>query len=79
MIPQKTSTPTGIADAINLAGSQAELASMLGVTQQAVSIWLVRGWVPLRRAQEIEVQFGIPRSRLINPRVMALIDVDGVL
>lgn len=70
---------TGIADAVNAAGSQADLAATLGVTQQAVSVWLARGWVPLRRAQEIEAQFGIARGRLINPRVMALMDLDSEL
>lgn len=73
MQQQSPLTPTGIADAIVAAGNQAELAAALGVTQQVVSRWLRRGWVPLRRANQIEQQFSIPRGRLANPRLMALL------
>ena len=69
------STSTGIAEALKQAGNQVALAERLGVTQQAVSIWLRRGWVPVRRALEIEAQFGIPRSRLISPRLADLVDL----
>lgn len=64
---------SGIADAIVAAGTQAELAANLGVTQQVVSRWLRRGWVPLRRANEIEQRYKIPRVRLANPRLIALL------
>lgn len=70
-----TSNLTGIADAVRRAGSQAILARHLGVTQQAVSMWLARGHVPLRRAVEIESQYGVPRARLINPRIADLVDL----
>lgn len=66
---------TGIADALKQAGNQVALAERLGVSQQAVSIWLRRGWVPVRRALEIEAQFGIPRARLISPRLADLVDL----
>lgn len=66
---------SGIADALKQAGNQALLAERLGVTQQAVSIWLRRGWVPVRRALEIEAQFGIPRAKLISPRLADLVDL----
>lgn len=61
---------TGIAAAIKAAESQAVLANTLGVTQQAVSAWLKQGWVPVDRAREIEMHYGVPRARLIDPRVM---------
>ena len=67
--------PSGIADALAQAGNQVALAERLGVSQQAVSIWLRRGWVPVRRALEIEAQFGIPRARLISPRLADLVDL----
>jgi transcriptional regulator with XRE-family HTH domain len=66
---------TGIADALIQAGNQAILAERMGVSQQAISIWLRRGWVPVRRALEIEAQFGIPRARLISPRLADLVDL----
>lgn len=66
-------TPSGIADAIVAAGNQAELASTLGVSQQVVSKWLCRGWVPLKRANEIEAKFSIPRGRLANPKILSLV------
>ncbi len=68
--------PSGVAEAVKAAGSQEKLAEKLGVSQQAVSIWLRRGWVPLRRAQEIEALFGVPRGRLINPRIADLVDLE---
>ena len=68
----------GIAEAIRLAGSRCLLAESLGVTQQSVSIWFRRGWALLRRAQEIEAQFGVPRTSLINPRIADLVDLPEV-
>lgn len=62
----------GIDLAVEAAGSQGKLAAQLGVTQQAVLRWVRLGFVPLRRAQEIEAAFGIPRARLADPRVLAL-------
>lgn len=68
----------GIAEAVALAGNQTRLAERLGVTQQAISGWLRRGWVPLRRAQEIEAVTGVARARLINPRIADYVDLpDG--
>lgn len=55
-------------------GSQEALAQKLGVSQQAVSEWVRRGWVPLKRAVEIEMLLGVPRAQLVNPRVLELID-----
>lgn len=68
---------TGIGTAVRLAGSQAELAGKLGVSQQAVSLWLRRGYVPLLRAQEIEALYGIARCQLINPRIKDLVDLEA--
>lgn len=69
-----TST-NGVRLAIRAAGTQQKLAALLGVSQQAVSAWLDRGWVPLRRAQEIEASLGVPRAKLINPRIADLVDL----
>lgn len=72
---ETTETPvvnnaTGIADAIGAALTQEALAGALGVTQQAVSAWLKQGWVPVDRAREIEMHYGIPRARLVDPKIM---------
>lgn len=74
----KTLKKNEVVRAVEVVGSQQKLADLLGVTQQAVSTWLRRGWVPMRRAQEIEAHTGIPRMGLINPRIADLVDVDGV-
>lgn len=66
---------SGISRAVTAAGTQDALAAKLGVSQQAVSTWVRRGWVPLRRAQEIEAEFGVPRAKLINPRIADLVDL----
>jgi len=64
---------SGIADAVMIAGGQSKLAQTLGVSQQAVSKWVRRGWVPLRRAGEIEQRFKVNRARLANPNLLILI------
>lgn len=66
---------TGIQQVVKEMGNQTELAKLLGVSQQVVSKWERQGFVPVRRALEIEAQFGIHRHRLINPRLSDLIDV----
>ncbi len=73
MAPEKS----GIAAAVEAASSQEALAQKLGVTQQAVSEWQRRGWVPPRRAVEIEMHFGVPRMSLVNPRVLELVGAGG--
>jgi DNA-binding transcriptional regulator YdaS (Cro superfamily) len=70
-----TTEETGIAAAVKAAKTQEALAEKLGVTQQAVSTWVRRGWVPLRRAIEIEMHYGVSRARLINPRIVDLVDL----
>jgi DNA-binding transcriptional regulator YdaS (Cro superfamily) len=64
----------GIHAALLKAGSQQVMANQLGVSQQAISIWLRRGWVPHRRAIEIEQTYNIPRARLISPRLIDLVE-----
>jgi len=64
---------TGIADAIVSAGGQGALARRLGVSQQAVSGWVKRGWVPVAHIVKVEAMCGVPRARLINPKHLFLI------
>lgn len=74
----KQSETSGIAEAVKLAGSQQKLAEQLGVTQQLVSSWVRRGYVTISRVVEIEAQYGIPRHRLIDPRLRDLVDAQEV-
>lgn len=69
------STKSGIEEAVKAAGGQVQMAEALGVTQQAVSIWVRQGWAPNGRIVEIETRFGVPRQRLINPRIADLVDL----
>lgn len=64
---------SGIAAAIAAAGTQIGLGRELGVSQQAVSQWIDQGWVPLVRAGQIEARYGIARTRLVNPKILALV------
>ncbi len=63
---------TGIEKAIELAGGASPLATKLGVSHQAVYVWLRKGWVPAHRALEIEKLFDIPRVELFKPELAAL-------
>lgn len=64
---------TGIAAAVAAAGTQIGLGQQLGVSQQAVNKWQQQGWVPLKRAGQIEARYGIARTRLVNPKILALL------
>ncbi len=69
---------SGIARAVARMGSQEKLAKHLGISQQAVSAWLKRGWVPPQRAREIEYHTGVVREHLLSPRLKQLFDIhDG--
>jgi DNA-binding transcriptional regulator YdaS (Cro superfamily) len=63
---------TGIQKAIDMAGGANPLAHKLGVSHQAVYVWLRKGWVPAHRALEIEKLFDIPRVELFKPELTAL-------
>lgn len=76
---QTTNVATGIADAITAAGSQALLGAALGVSQQAVAGWLKQGWVPTGRVVEIENQYGVPRVRLVDPKLLDAVSSENAL
>lgn len=75
-VPRATSA---VDKAVEKAGSWNKLAVALGVTRQAVGQWLRQGYVPLARAKEIEMQFGIPRNNLVSPKVRSSMGVGGEL
>lgn len=64
---------SGIRRAIKALNTQVELAARLGVRQQAVSAWVVQGFVPMNRAREISHMSGVPVADLVNPRVLKLL------
>jgi len=66
-------TISGVVLAVEKAGSQLQFAKDHGVTQQAVSAWVRRGFVPLRRARAIGDTYGIDWKLLVDPRVLELV------
>jgi DNA-binding transcriptional regulator YdaS (Cro superfamily) len=64
---------TGIKKAVDLAGGANALALKLGVTHQAIYVWMRKGWVPAQRALQIEHLFDIPRVELFKPELSALL------
>lgn len=75
---------TGIEQAIAKAAEQAQaggktrsgqvqLAEELGVSQQLISRWVIRGWVPPERVVEIEALYGISRKLLLKPSLVDLV------
>jgi DNA-binding XRE family transcriptional regulator len=75
IIRRKVNKANAVTRAVLAAGSQNKLADVLGVTQQAISLWEKRGWVPLDRVQEISILYDIPRGLLINPRIASMMDL----
>ncbi|KAK1548198.1 hypothetical protein Q3G72_009371 [Acer saccharum] len=65
--------------AITAAGGREAMAAELGVTNQAVQLWVRQGFVPVRRAQQIEALYGVPRTAIMSPRLQSAIGVGGEL
>jgi DNA-binding transcriptional regulator YiaG len=70
---------SAVLKAIAAAGGPTALARALGVTYQSIDDWRRKGYVPLARAKEIEMQFGIPRNDLVSPKMRSSMGVGGEL
>lgn len=64
---------SGIQEAADIVGGPVALAARLGISRQAVHNFVRRGFVPLRRAIEIEAQTGVDRKRLVDPAIVDLL------
>ena len=70
---------TGLDKAIALAGSQEKLALSMGVSQQAISEWVSRGFLPVGRVDDVlnAVDPGCKTIRprdLLDPELVELMD-----
>lgn len=54
-------------------GAQA-LADHLGVTRQAIYLWKSQGYVPPERVIEIEMEYGVDRRELVDPKLRNLFE-----
>ena len=59
--------------AIDRAGGLLAFCEKLNVSHQAVAGWRKRGYVPPLRAVAIENRFGVERTALVHPDVVAAI------
>jgi len=72
-----TEQKRGVDDLLTAAGgTQDLLAAAMGCTQQTVSLWMKKGYMPPERAKEAEGMFGIPKHRLVNPALLELLARD---
>lgn len=62
-----SNTLTGVEAAVKVAGGQGRLAGELKIKQQAVSLWVRRGYVPERHVDRISAITGVPTSKLMRP------------
>lgn len=51
-------------EAIEIAGSQRNLAADCGVAPPSITGWILRGRVPADRVLDVEAKTGVPRHRL---------------
>lgn len=66
---------TGIERAVEMAGGQGPLGASLSppVSQQAISKWLTRGWLPADRAVEVERIYNIDARTLLSPALVKVL------
>lgn len=65
---------TGIYKAVEAAGGASLLAEKLKVSRQYVYLCLQKGYVPIKRAVQIEKLYGVPRQTLIDPDIASLVN-----
>jgi DNA-binding transcriptional regulator YdaS (Cro superfamily) len=66
----------GITEACMVAGSQAQLARDLGISQQSANKWARMGYVPLHHVPEVSRRYGVARERLIKPSLLVKVPDD---
>lgn len=59
-------------DTLARPGGAEVLAERLGVSQQAVSGWKAKGWVPAGRAKAISDMTKVPMRELVHPNIAEL-------
>lgn len=64
---------TGIFEAQRRAGGVTALSRKLKVSRAVVYAWLNQGYVPIKRAKEIEELLGVPRMSLMDPLLRDLV------
>lgn len=52
-------------------GNPSRFARRVGVSRQALYLWMARGFVPPIRAVQLEAIFGVPRLRLMDPLLIS--------
>jgi hypothetical protein len=62
-----------ISDAVEKAGGAVVLGKKLGITHQAIYLWVRRGYAPVERAIQLEKLSGVARHLLINPKLVSAI------
>ena len=68
-----------VAEAIVKAGGAKQMAADLGVTPTAVLEWRRQGYMPAKRAQEVEALYGVPRQELVSPKLRSAMGIGGEL
>jgi len=62
---------TAIKNLIERAGSERELAKICGVTQQSVSKWLKKGYIPsYSHGRHLSILYTIPVEHLCDPDII---------
>jgi len=72
----KPTEVAGIRHVVMIAGSQTQLAKVLGLSKTTVNKWVRQGYVPDERVKEIHKIYKIPSARLCNPFYLELITDD---
>ena len=64
---------TGIQKVVDMAGGVKPLAEFLGISTQAIYLWLGKGYVSAARALELEGLYGVSRLELVRPDLAKLL------
>lgn len=65
----------GLQMAIAVIGGQVVAAKKLGVTQQCVSRWVVKGYAPFAHARSLCLLSYMPAIDMIDPEVKLIVDL----